>query len=134
MRSAGFIFRAINFSLVLVFLSLTLHFAVIPAFAAPVLSDINKRVCDRFENDTSILAAVMDEVRSRKGIKETRVAFGGVDTQIESADYSITYSAEAIAYQRSKKYTSVGALKSDLQILAGKIIKAKAEVGKAINE
>lgn len=100
--------------------------------AAPTMDSVNKQVCDRFEEDLNKLAAIMDEVRARKGITETRVAFGGVDTQIESADYQITYAAEAMAYQRGKKYSSRGELKYSLEILKGKILKAKAEVGKAL--
>lgn len=95
---------------------------------------INQTVCDRFEGDTARLAAIMEEVRRRKGIKETRVAYGHVNTPIEQADYWVTYGAEAIAYQRSKKYSSAASLKSDLGVLQGKILKAKAEVKKVINE
>ena len=54
------------------------------------LDQVNQKVCDRFEGDVIKLAAIMEELRRRKGILETRVAFGGVDTQIKSADYQIT--------------------------------------------
>lgn len=104
------------------------------ALAVSSLDDINQRICNRFEEDAARLAAIMEELRSREGIIETRVAFGGVDTQIESADYAITYAAEAIAYQRAQKYSSVGQLRSSLGVLRGKILKAKNEVGKALNE
>ena len=80
------------------------------------------------------LAAIMEELRRRKGITETRVAFGGVDTAIKSADYQITYTAEALAFQRAQKYSSKAALKNSLEILKNKILKAKSEVGKALNE
>ncbi len=86
------------------------------------------------KEDAARLAAIMEELRSREGITETRVAFGGVDNQIESADYAITYAAEAIAYQRAQKYSSVGQLRSSSGVLRGKILKAKNEVGKALNE
>lgn len=99
-----------------------------------VLHRQNQKVCDRFEEDLVRMAAIMDELKDRKGILETRVAFGGVDTAIESADYSITYAAEAVAFQRVQKYNSQESLRSSLQILAGKIIKAKNEVGKALDE
>ena len=102
--------------------------------AAPTMDFVNQKICDRFEEDLNKLAAIMDEVRARKGITETRVAFGGVDTQIESADYQITYAAEALAYQRTKKYSSKGELKYSLEILKGKVLRAKTEVKKALNE
>lgn len=102
-------------------------------FASTNLDQINQKVCDRFEEDTSRLAGIMDEVRRRKGITETRVAFGGVDTSVKAADYQITYAAEAIAYQRAQNYSNVGSLKYSLQVLAGKVLKAKGEVGKVID-
>lgn len=98
------------------------------------LDVVNQKVCDRFEEDTAKLAAIMEEYRNRNGIKETRVAFGGIDTKVKSADYWITYAAEAIAYQRAQKPGSVSGLKSSLQVLAGKVLKAKGEVRKAIDE
>ncbi len=102
--------------------------------AAPTLDQVNQKVCDRFEEDLSRLAAIMEELRRRKGITETRVAFGGIDDAIKSADYEITYAAEALAYQRAQKASSVGQLRSSLQGLRSKILQAKAEVGKALNE
>ncbi|TSC88262.1 MAG: Uncharacterized protein G01um10147_167 [Microgenomates group bacterium Gr01-1014_7] len=105
-----------------------------PAIQAQVnLDDVNQKVCNRFEEDLNRLAAIMEELRRRKGITETRVAFGGVDTPIENADYWITYGAEAMAFQRAQKYSSTASLKSDLRVLAGKVLRAKAEVGKALN-
>ena len=98
------------------------------------LDSVNQKVCDRFEEDTARLAAIMDELRDRKGITETRVAFGGSDTQIKQADYWINFAAEAIAFQRSKKNDSQATLKSQLQTLAGKVIRAKNEVGGALQE
>jgi len=107
-------------------------FSVPKVFAAPTLDYINQKVCDRFEEDLSRLAAIMEEIRRREGITETRVAFGGVDTAIESADYQITYAAEAIAYQRYKKPESINGLKSSLGVLKNKVLQAKTAVGKAI--
>lgn len=101
-------------------------------YAAPNLDQINQKVCDRFEEDLSKMAAIMEELRERKGITETRVAFGGIDDQIKSADYQITYAAEALAYQRAQKLSSQSALRSSLLNLRGKILKAKKEVGKAL--
>lgn len=98
------------------------------------MDEVNQKVCDRFEEDVSRLAAIMEELRERKGITETRVAFGGIDDQIKSADYSITYAAEAIAFQRAQKYSSAGSLRSGLEVLRGKILRAKNEVGKALDE
>ena len=104
----------------------------ITTFATSSLDQINQKVCNRFEDDTARLAAIMDELRSRKGITETRVAFGGSDTPIKQADYWINFAAEAIAYQRAQKYSSASSLRSSLQVLAGKILKAKGEVGNAL--
>lgn len=117
-----------------IFLLIVLILVIMPAtvFAQVNLDIVNQKVCDRFEDDTAILAAIMDEVRDREGITETRVAFGGSDTPIKQADYWINFAAEAIAYQRIQKYSSAGSLKSSLQVLAGKILRAKTEVGKAI--
>lgn len=102
------------------------------AFAQTDLYSVNQKVCDRFEGDLNRLAAIMEEYRRREGILETRVAFGNVDTPVEKADYQITYAAEALAFQRAQKHSSVTQLKSSLNVLAGKILKAKGEVGKVI--
>ena len=102
------------------------------ASQADSLYQINQKVCDRFETDVLKLAAIMEEVRRRKGITETRVAFGGVDTEIESADYQVTYVAEALAFQRAQKYSSGANLRNSLGVLKNKIIRAKSEVGKAL--
>ena len=115
----------------------TLLFLLMFIFVTPVigfssLDDVNQTVCSRFEEDMSRLAAIMEEVRRRKGITETRVAFGGIDDPIKSADYQITYAAEAIAFQRAQKFSSVGGLKSSLEVLRGKVLRAKTEVGKAL--
>lgn len=99
-----------------------------------VLNQINQKVCDRFEGDLSKLAAIMEELRRRKGITETRVAFGGVDTVIKSADYQVTYAAEALAFQRAQKSSSQANLRNSLEVLKGKILKAKNEVRKALDE
>ncbi|OGE14607.1 hypothetical protein A3F00_04300 [Candidatus Daviesbacteria bacterium RIFCSPHIGHO2_12_FULL_37_11] len=104
------------------------------AFAQVNLDSINQKVCDRFEEDTARLAAIMEEYRDRNGIKETRVAFGGIDTKVKSADYWITYAAEAIAYQRVQEPGGISGLKSNLQVLAGKILRAKKEVRKVLDE
>jgi len=104
----------------------------ITVFASSSLDQVNQKVCTRFEEDVSKMAAIMEEVRRRKGITETRVAFGGIDTPIKSADYQITYAAEALAYQRAQKYSSKQQLRSSLEILKGKVLKAKGEVRKAL--
>lgn len=119
-----------------IFLLLVILAVILPAtiFAVNSLDQINQSVCDRFEGDMVKLAAIMEELRNRKGITETRVAFGGVDTQIKSADYWITSAAEAVAYQRAQKYSSQNQLRSSLEVLKNKILKAKGEVGKALNE
>lgn len=101
-------------------------------FAQVDLDVVNQRICTRFEEDVSRLAAIMEEVRARKGITETRVAFGGIDDAIKSADYQITYAAEAIAYHRAQKFSSKDKLQYSLEILKSKILRAKTEVAKAI--
>ena len=124
----------ISYSLLVIILLITVNREQITVYAAPSMDFVNQKICDRFEEDLNKLAAIMDEVRARKGITETRVAFGGVDTQIESADYQITYAAEALAYQRAKKYSSKGELKYSLEVLRNKILRAKTETKKALNE
>lgn len=93
---------------------------------------INQKVCSRFEDDLAKMAAIVEEVKRRKGITETRVAFGGVDTPIKVADYQITYAAEAIAFQRAQKFSYKNELKSSLEVLKNKILQAKNEVGKVL--
>ncbi len=106
----------------------------VSANSSDLYSKINQKVCDRFEKDLVKMSSIMDELRRRKGITETRVAFGGIDTPIKSADYQITYAAEALAYQKAQKFSSKQDLKYSLQVLANKILKAKAEVKKALND
>lgn len=101
-------------------------------FASPSLDQINQKVLSRFEEDLVKMAAIMEEVRKRKGITETRVAFGGIDTPIKSADYQVTFAAEALAFQKAQKFSSKQELKYSLQVLVNKILKAKAEVKKAL--
>ncbi len=118
------------------FLFLILILIILPftVFAQGNLDQINQTVCTRFEEDVSKMAAIMEELRSRKGITETRVAFGGIDDAIKSADYQITYAAEAIAFQRAQKYSSTNQLRSSLEVLRGKVLQAKSKVGKALNQ
>ena len=98
------------------------------------LDQVNQTVCDRFEVDVSRMAGIMDELRARKGITATRVAYGGINTPIENADYWVNFAAEAIAYQRAHTYSSASSLRSDLEVLVSKDLKAKAQVGLALNE
>lgn len=118
--------------IILTFFVLT--FLPFTAFAVSTSYDVNQKVCTRFEEDVSRMAAIMEELRVRKGIQETRVAFEGVDTLIENGDYWVTYAAEAIAYQKAEEYGSPAKLRSALEVLKGKILRAKKEVGKALNE
>ncbi len=76
----------------------------------------------------------MEELRRRKGITETKVAFGGYNTPIKQADYQVTFAAEAVAYQRAKQYSNPQRLRSDLEVLKGKLLRAKTEVGKVLDE
>lgn len=104
------------------------------AFAQTNLDQINQKVCNRFEEDIQRLGAIMTELKDRNGITETRVAFGGSDTPIKAADYWVNYAAEALAFQRAQNYSSQNQLKSNLETLRGKILRAKTEVGKALDE
>lgn len=119
------------FGMLIVFLPVSVFAATTQTEA---LNLVNQKVCNRFEGDVVKLAAIMEELRRRKGITETRVAFGGVDTVIKSADYQITYAAEALAFQRAQKYSSKNELRNSLEVLKNKILKAKNEVGKALDE
>lgn len=116
---------------ILVLMVLALFMPVV-VFAETSLNDVNQKVCDRFEGDILKLAAIMEELRRRKGITETRVAFGGIDDQIKSADYQVTYVAEALAFQRAQKFSSSNGLRNSLEVLKNKILKAKNEVKKAL--
>lgn len=116
-----------------------LIFGILVFFLPPVVlavsfDDVNQKVCSRFEGDMVKLAAIMEELRRRKGITETRVAFGGVDTQIKSADYWITSAAEAVAFERVQKYSSQSQLRNSLEVLRNKVLKAKNEAEKALND
>lgn len=119
---------------IFLFLILLIIFLPITSYASVSLDEVNQKVCSRFEADMVKLAAIMEELRRRKGITQTRVAFGGVDTQIKSADYWITSAAEAIAFQRVQKFGSQNELRYSLETLKNKVLKAKTEVGKALNE
>ncbi|MBI2338034.1 hypothetical protein HYU95_02520 [Candidatus Daviesbacteria bacterium] len=120
--------------LILLLVIMFLLFLPGSVFAIPDLDDVNQKVCSRFEAEVVKLAAIMEELRRRKGIQETRVAFGGVDTKIKAADYQITYVAEAIAFQRNQKYSSKTQLKNSLEVLKNKILRAKGDVRKALDE
>lgn len=98
------------------------------------LNQINQKVCAWFEEDVSRMAGIMEEVKRRQGITETRVAFGGSDTLIKNADYWVTYAAEAIAFERAQKYSSNSQLRFSLEGLKAKVLRAKLEVGKVLNE
>lgn len=102
------------------------------ADSADLYFKINQKVTSRFEQDLVKMAAIMEELRKRKGITETRVAFGGIDTPIKAADYQITFAAEALAYQKAQKFSTKQELKYSLQILANKILNAKSKVKKAL--
>jgi len=119
---------------IIIIIVITIIIVILPvsANAQTNLNEVNQKVCSRFEGDLVKMAAIMEELRRRKGITETRVAFGGIDSPIKSADYQITYAAEALAFQKAQKYTSLNDVRYSLQTLAGKILRAKAEVRKAL--
>lgn len=115
---------------IIIFITIILSTA---AFAQTNLNEINQKVCNRFEGDVSRLAAIMEELRDRKGITETRVAFGGSDTPVKSADYWVNFAAEAIAFQKAQKYSSQNELRYSLEGLKSKILQAKGAVRKALD-
>ena len=119
--------------------------------ADQLLKDINLVVCNRFDGDIAVLTAIDAEIRVRKGMDSvpTVVAYGQGNTQLESAEYWLNYAQEAVAYQKIGDYTTniagdssldgaissqEAALKSDLGVLANKILHAKVEIGKVLNE
>ena len=121
----------INITLI-TFIIIIIVILIPPAFAQTSFSQINQKVCDKFEEDVSKMAAIMDQLKDRKGIKETRVAFGGSDTPIKQADYWVNFAAEAIAFQRVQKYSSKNELRLNLEVLKKKLLQAKSEVRKVL--
>ncbi len=119
------------------FLALILIAFILPSAVLAqdqILEKINQKVTWRFEEDINKLSAIMEEVKRRKGLEgeKTLVAFGTPQNPIENADYWITFAHEALAFQRAQKYTSKSDVRYSLQTLAGKILRAKTEVGKAL--
>lgn len=119
--------------IVIIFINIIFSFSR-PISAQASLNQLNQKVSSRFETDVLKLAAIMEELRRRQGITETRVAFGGIETEIENADYWVTYAAEAVAFQKAQKYSSKSQLRSSLEVLKNKILRAKNEVRKALND
>lgn len=115
--------------------------------ADQLLYDINQKVCSKFDQDLAKLSAILEELKRREGVTETIVAFGQGETPLDTAAYWLNYAAEAVAYQRIQDYTpqisvsnlssptinSMTKLKGDLGTLRGKILRAKAEVKKALD-
>lgn len=110
------------------------------------LKDVNHKICDRFDSDVAKMAAILEEEKRRQNITRTTVAYGQGNTPLDSAAYWLNYAAEAVAYQKSQDYTpnlsgnlknglinSENNLNNDLGMLRNKILKAKTEVGIAIN-
>lgn len=115
--------------------------------ANQMLKDVNQLVCQRFDTDINKMGAILDELKRRQGINKTVVAYGQGDTPLDQAEYYLNYAAEAVAYQKSQDYTpnisggnlkggvtySMSQLSGNLNVLQGKLLKAKAEVGIALN-
>lgn len=103
-------------------------------FAKVTVDEVNQKVCLRFEQDLNKLSAIMEELKRRKGLEgeKTTVAFGTPQNPIESADYWITFAHEALAFQKAKKFSSKNNLRYSLEGVAGKILRAKSEVRKAL--
>lgn len=123
--------------LLLLFFIFSLNFVfpnIVSANSISLYSKINQRVIFRFDEDINKLSAIMEELKERLGIEgqKTLVAFGTPQNPYESADYWINFAAEASAYQKIQKYSSKNDLNYSLQVLANKILRAKAEVKKAL--
>lgn len=116
--------------------------------ADEMLYQINQSVCIRFDADLDKLSIILEEIKKRSHVTETVVAFGQGDTPLDSAAYWLNYAAEANAYQKIQDYTpqnisesslsspfvsAKSRLSSDLNVLQGKIIRAKNEIRKALN-
>lgn len=119
--------------------------------ADQLLKDINLKVCERFDEDIAVLTAIDAQIRERRGLDSvpTVVAYGSGNTPLETAEYWLNYAQEAVAYQKIADYTTningdssvdgainaeKASLKSNLGVLAGKILRAKSEIGKVLNE
>lgn len=113
--------------------------------ADKMLNEINQKVCERFDEDVTKMAAILEELKRRAGVTETVVAFGQGDTTLDKAAYWVNYAQEAVAFQKIQDYTpqigsdpSIGIansqanLRSSLVGLQQKIIRAKNEVKKAL--
>lgn len=116
--------------------------------ADQMLYDINQKVCLRFDEDLNKLSAILEELKRRNNVTETVVAFGQGDTQLDTAAYWLNYAAEAVAYQKIQDYTPslnlsnlsgsitvrLNELRGDLGVLKNKVLRAKTEVKKAVDE
>lgn len=114
--------------------------------ADKMLNEINQKLCQRFDEDIAKITAILEEIKRREGVTETVIAYGQSDTQLEMAAYWVNYAAEAVAFQKIQDYTpqitesneagaisiSSSNLRSSLNTLQQKIIRAKNEVRKAI--
>lgn len=119
--------------------------------ADELLKQINLVVCSRFDADIAIMTAIDAQIRERRGMDSvpTQVAYGSGNTPLENAEYWLNYAQEAVAYQKIADYTTningdssvdgainseKASLKSDLGVLANKILRAKSEIAKILNE
>jgi hypothetical protein len=97
---------------------------------------INQAVCLRFDSDVNKLSAILEEEKSRQNVTETIVAFGRGKTPLDSSAYYLNFAAEAIAYQKVQQYQNSlngkSRLRSDLSVLASKIVRAKSEIKQAL--
>lgn len=114
--------------------------------ADKLLNEINQTVCSRFDSDIAKITAILEELKRREDVTETLVAYGQGNGALDNAAYWVNYAAEAIAYQKIQDYTpqinpsnpaagittSQTNLRSSLVGLQQKIIKAKAEIKKAL--
>lgn len=111
-----------------------------------LLQTINLDICSNLQNQVNKMAAILDEEKRRQKITSTRIAYGVGNTPMDDAEYFVNFAQEAIAYQKSQDYTpqisgslkagvvgSLNNLLSDLNILQGKVLKAKSETQTALD-
>lgn len=114
--------------------------------ANQMLKDLNLSECQKFDTDINKMAAILDEEKSRQNVSKTTAAFGSLNTPLDTAEYYLTFAAEAVAYQKVQDYTpqisgslsagvneSINSLEANLNTTQAKVTKAKEEIQKALD-
>lgn len=111
-----------------------------------MLKDLNQSECAKMDNDVNKMAAILEEEKRRQNVSKTTAAFGGLNSPLDSAEYYLTFAAEAVAYQKAQDYTpqisgnlsagvneSINSLEANLNATQGKVITAKTYLQKALD-